>query len=150
MDNENKKPEKIKTSSCNALDCFFPSNRKEFGIRMCLYIFGLIISSCLIFYNRACGLYNIWTIILWFISVIEIMVLFIAYLKLKNPSNRCLQYGKNCNNRLFNLLIFGLNIQTLYFTLSHTCNTVHPEIRCFIVVAIIFRLIQIFSMSLIA
>ena len=152
MDNKNKKPEKNKISSCNnILDCFFPSNRQEFGIRMCLYIFGLLLSSCIIVYNRACGLYNVWNVVLCFIYIIQIIILFIAYLKLKNPSNRCLKYEKDCNNnRLFNLLILGFNIQILYFTLTHTCNTVHPELRCFIVVAIIFRLIQLVSMTLIA
>ena len=135
------------TSSCNAWKCFFPSNKKEFGIRMCLNVFGFIIASCFMIYNHACGLYNLWTVVMWFISIIEIILLTIFYFQIQESHSRCVSYTQECNNQLFNVVIMCLTFQTLYFTMSHSCHAVHKNVKYFLVAALIFRIVQIYLLS---
>lgn len=138
--------EKCKDKQCSMFDCLIPSNKKEFGLRVCLSIVGVITASSVIIFNHSCNLFSIWIIILWILSIMQLLVIIVGFSCVKQYHNRCQFFTKECadTNHVLVFILLLLNAETLRFLIVQHCNTVNPGIRYFLIAITIFRCVQLF------
>lgn len=132
---------KKRSQSCGFIKCLLPSNQKEYYIRLCLTLFGLAVTTCTIWYANACGLYNFWSILLWCIYFMQIILISVSFYYLKEPHDKCVFYSKACvnKNHAYSVIIILLNLQILYFLMCHDCNRVGTFIKYFLILTVAFR-----------
>lgn len=136
-----------KPHQCSFLECLIPSNKREFGIRTCLSLSGIVISTIVVLFNHSCGHTNIWTELLLVMNIFQLLIVLYGYYKRKVYTTKCQFYTKECNNRshLFTFILLCLTIQTLFFLTTVKCPQHAVSVKYGLIAITIFRCIQLLS-----
>lgn len=131
----------IKPMSCTFWECFFPSSKFEFAIRMCLVVYSIVVSLCAIGFAIYCN--ADFTVGLCLLMLYSFQAILIgtrhAVEDYSQTKQECYYFSPTCRDQtrsaIIEIVMLILNIQLLW-SLVHTHCPEYFAQQIFLIVAV--------------